>query len=799
MVASLANSYDYRLVALSVIIAITASYAALDLGGRVTASRGAVQLSWLTGGSLAMGMGIWSMHYIGMLAYDLPVTVHYHWPTVLLSLVAAILASAVALFVVSRNTMGPMSTGIGGLLMGSGIASMHYVGMEAMRLQAMCRYTVWIVIVSLVLAIVISLVALWLTFHLRAQTKSMGWRKLASALLMGIAIPVMHYTGMAAVTFTPMNQPVDLSHSVEITSLGIVGIGGVTLMVLVLAILTSFVDRLFSAQSLELRHERDLLRILLDNIPDYIYFKDSSNRFIRINKALASWFGIEGPEAARGRSPADYFDPETAEMLRSDDQKILLSGRPMIAQTLLLPHSGTSRWMAVTKVPVKDGSPYGPLIVGISRDITLWKETMEELERSEASFRLLFSAVPHAVFVCDMETFEILQVNDAATRTYGYTAEEFHAMRLYDIYPASDHTLLKQTLEALDPSNLSRDARNHLTKDGRTLDVEITVHQLEFHERRTMLITVLDVSERKRLELDLRHAQKLEAVGQLAAGIAHEINTPIQYVGDNLRFLSDSFREREAVLVQYERLLAGPLAGEIARGFNDQVKAVQQNADMEYLSREIPRALEQSLDGVERIATIVRAMKSFAHPGSDEKKPADLNQALSEAIIVATNELKYVADVVQDFGELPAVWCNLGDINQVFLNLLVNAAHAIGDVVSKSGSRGEIRVRTRCEGGEVVVSIIDTGCGIPAAVQSRMFEPFFTTKEVGRGTGQGLAIARNIVVERHGGRITFEPNLPRGTTFMVSLPVGGALDASDASTVSGASNDARPRSEMEVL
>ena len=325
LAATLSGYYDYRLVALSVLIAILASYAALDLGGRVTASRGRAQFTWLMGGSFAMGIGIWSMHYIGMLAYSLPLTVQYHWPTVLLSLVAAILASAVALFVVSRNTMGPVSTGIGGVLMGSGIASMHYVGMNAMRLAAMCHYIMWIVALSVVLAIVISLVALWLTFHLRAQRKSMGWRKLATAIVMGAAIPVMHYTGMAAVTFRVTDESVDLSHSVEITSLGIVGIGGVTFMVLFLAILTSFADRRFSAQSLELQRERDLLRILLDNIPDYIYFKDADNKFIRINKALASWFGINDPDIARGRTPADYFDPETAERLRTDDEKILRS------------------------------------------------------------------------------------------------------------------------------------------------------------------------------------------------------------------------------------------------------------------------------------------------------------------------------------------------------------------------------------------------------------------------------------------------------------------------------------------
>src|SRR5580692_3568724 len=175
--AHLVGSYDYRLVALSVTIAMLASYAALDLGGRVTASRGHLRYIWLTGGATAMGTGIWSMHYIGMLAYSLPVTVLYDWPMVLWSLLAAVFASAIALFVVSRNKMGGLFIGTDALLMGIGIAAMHYIGMEAMRLPAMCSYSPGLVFLSALLAIVISLVALWLTFHLRGETRSLGWRK----------------------------------------------------------------------------------------------------------------------------------------------------------------------------------------------------------------------------------------------------------------------------------------------------------------------------------------------------------------------------------------------------------------------------------------------------------------------------------------------------------------------------------------------------------------------------------------------------------------------------------------------
>src|SRR5271168_1109423 len=216
----LAASYDYRLVGLSVLIAILASYAALDLAGRVTAARGRSRFGWLLGGSITMGLGIWGMHYVGMLAVKLPVAVFYDWPTVLVSLLAAMLASCIALFVVSRNTMGPFRMVIGGLLMGFGIAGMHYIGMEAMRLPAMCSYDSGLVVLSVILAVLISLVALWLTFHFRNHSAATDWRRLLSAVVMGAAIPTMHYTGMAAVSFLPMASTGSLAHAVEISSLG---------------------------------------------------------------------------------------------------------------------------------------------------------------------------------------------------------------------------------------------------------------------------------------------------------------------------------------------------------------------------------------------------------------------------------------------------------------------------------------------------------------------------------------------------------------------------------------------------
>jgi PAS domain S-box-containing protein len=367
----LVGIYDYRLVVLSVLISILASYAALDLGGRVTASRGPVRSIWLMGGAAAMGIGIWSMHYIGMLAYSLPVPIFYHWPTVLWSLLAAMLASAVALFVVSRNEMGPLRIAIGGLLMGSGIAAMHYIGMDAMRLPAMCQYSFGLVALSVILAIVISLVALYLTFHLRTEANSLSWQKLASTLLMGAAIPVMHYTGMAAAGFRSTAVPPDLAHSVRISSIGLVGVVGVAFMTLSLAILTSLIDRRFSAQSLELQQSEQRYRQLVDSAKVILWRADLDGAsFSYVNQEAADLLGY--PIQKWMTTPAFWIDH-----LHPDDRQVAESCCRAVAKNQpsgqfehrMIAADGRVVWLR-TSVHLVSGHGEAGELAGVMMDIT---------------------------------------------------------------------------------------------------------------------------------------------------------------------------------------------------------------------------------------------------------------------------------------------------------------------------------------------------------------------------------------------------------------------------------------------
>ena len=281
--------------------------------------------------------------------------------------------------------------------------------------------------------------------------------------------------------------------------------------------------------------------------------------------------------------------------------------------------------------------------------------------------------------------------------------------------------------------------------------------------------------EKQRMEKELARVQRLESIGKLAAGLAHEINTPTQYIGDNTRFLQDAFKDISGLLDAFDRLLQAARNDSDSEDMIKEIEAELRNADMGYLNREIPLAIGQSLEGVDYVANIVDAMKEFSHPANGEKRPIDLNHAILGAMTLCCGEWKHQAELVTNFDtELPLVCCLPTDINRLVVNLVVNAVHAIADAVRDDDERkGTITIRTKYDDPWVEIRVEDNGTGISDKIRSRVFDLFFTTKEVGRGSGQGLAIVHNIVVDKHGGTIDFQTKEGEGTTVIVRLPIDG--------------------------
>src|SRR6266404_4408847 len=376
---NLIGSHDYALVALSVLIAMFASYAALDLAGRVTAAGGWTRAAWLLGGAGAMGTGLWSMHYIGMLAFILPIPVAYHWPPVVLSLIAAIVASVIALYVVSRQKMGTSRALAASLLMGAGIASMHYIGMEAMRLPAICRSNSSLVVLSVVFAVLISFAALWITFHFRGE-KTGSREKLAGAVVMGAAIPVMHYTGMAAASFTPSGMPADLSHAVSVSTLGTAGIAAVTLIVLGLALLTSWVNRRFAAQTLEL--ERKRWRSLTEALPQLVWTAAPDGASDYFSTQWTEYTGV--PEAGLlGWRWMEVLHPDDLENTRQVWADAVAGRRPYDVEYRVRRHDGAYGWFKTRGTPIRDSE--GRIIK--------WFGTCTDITESETRYRNIFQTV----------------------------------------------------------------------------------------------------------------------------------------------------------------------------------------------------------------------------------------------------------------------------------------------------------------------------------------------------------------------------------------------------------------------
>jgi PAS domain S-box-containing protein len=396
--------------------------------------------------------------------------------------------------------------------------------------------------------------------------------------------------------------------------------------------------------------------------------------------------------------------------------------------------------------------------------------SFEQQRRMAADFRAVIERLPLGIVVTRDQRIVFFNLSAATCLRWAdpdsYLGRDFSQC----FPPESRASLIEKQSELLE---LVRFGEVQLaTGDGKGIVAEVQSVGIEFEGTRASLFAIRDVTDVHRMEQDLRQAQRLEAIGRLAAGIAHEINTPIQFIGDNASFLGRAFVDVSAYLSLCEVEIP---AGEARAG----LVARKDELDVVFAQEQAPQAAANIAEGVERVAKIVSAMKAYAHPGDAKKSPADINRALETTVVVATNEWKQVAKVVTQLGEIPPVPCRLGELNQVFLNLLVNASHAIGERVSGE-DKGQITIRTFVENDMVVVAIGDNGTGIPTDVRDRVFDPFFTTKGVGRGTGQGLTLARRVVVDQHGGQLDFATEVGKGTTFFVRLPLRASEDTAAA-------------------
>jgi PAS domain S-box-containing protein len=542
------------------------------------------------------------------------------------------------------------------------------------------------------------------------------------------------------------------------------------------AIRTDITQRKADEEAL-LRKE-SFLRALTDNVNDLIFVLDDELRYSYASSSHHINLGYE-PKELLGSDPLPMLHPEDQETFKRAVAELVHDGTPRTVTVRTRHKNGGWRHMeshySLLRNP--DGDVEGVLVVARPIDDRILAE--QKLQAAYSETELFFQSIPSILIGLDGEA-KITRWNQTASRNLGVSTQSAVGRAIYDcgiqwVHPDIQGEVARwlQTEDSLRCDNLS------FLRDSKPRFLGLNVRRLPAPPgtaKAAFIITGADITERKALEDQLRQAQKLEAIGQLSAGVAHEINTHTQFVSDNVRFLKDAWGDLANLICFSKELRSAAGQGPVGKQLLDKFDELSKKADVDYLLKEIPSAIDQSQEGLQRVANIVKAIKEFSHPGSSEKKGIDLNKAIETTITVARNEWKYVADLEARLDpDLSQVPCLSSELNQVVLNLIVNAAHAIAERLGEnSGQKGKISVTTRRNPPWAEIDIQDSGQGIPPEIRSRIFEPFFTTKDVGKGTGQGLALAHSVVVGLHKGQIWFDSELGVGTTFHLRIPLEAA-------------------------
>jgi PAS domain S-box-containing protein len=550
-----------------------------------------------------------------------------------------------------------------------------------------------------------------------------------------------------------------------------------------------------------------ILSTLINTIPNPAYYQNAQGVFVDCNAAFAETILGAARENIVGRSvhdPSDIIPQALTDICSQHDQQLINTPGLQKYETPVKCADGVKRDFLISRSTYIDHSGMVAGIVSVMLDLTdknraekllqdrtaeLLKST-EELNRqikkrkkakktvkeAHREIEHLISSLPTILIGLTREN-EIIHWNAVAEKVLGACASDVMGLTLdrcgieWDWDKISDG-ISKSLAEG---RTLRVDNIHYRKADGEERYLGLTINPFNGEDNSILGLTMIgaDITDRIKFEAQLHQSQKMEAIGQLAAGIAHEINTPTQFVGDNTRFLQDAFNDLIEACNLYKESIKAAKSGTLNEKRIRDVENRFEELDVDYLEEEVPLAIRQTLKGVDRITHIVQAMKIFAHPGGIEKEPIDINKEIEKTITITRNEWKYVAELITDFDTtLPTVPCHRAEFNQVILNLIVNAAHAISDANGENSTeKGIIRISSHHDGNWAEIRIGDTGTGIPKEIEHRIFDLFFTTKEPGRGTGQGLAIAHSVIAEKHNGTINLETEKGNGATFIIRLPI----------------------------
>ena len=526
-----------------------------------------------------------------------------------------------------------------------------------------------------------------------------------------------------------------------------------------------------------------LLSRAIEQVPTSIIITDAAGCIKYVNPRFSRITGYSATEVI-GLNPRILKSGNTPPEVYTALWKAITHGREWRGTLQNRRKNGELFWEQATISSVIDEHGRTSHYISFKEDITDQHTAEESLRKEQQLVQILMSTIPSRIYFKDLKS-RFIRVNEAHAKHFGQASPD-------DLVGKTDFDFFTQ-----EHAQAAYEDEQRIIQTGTPIlnlveketwpdrpPTWVATTKMPLRDEHGTIVGTFglstDITEQKRneeqraaLELQLHQAQKLESIGRLAAGIAHEINTPTQYVSDNIHFIRKALGDLEHVLAAYTGLVQwiraqGPIATDLAA-----LLAPAEKVRLDYLRREIPVAISDAEEGLTRVTKIVRAMKNFSHPGQDTFTPVDLNQAIESTLTVSRNEWKYVAELVTDFDpQLPLIPCLPGEFNQVILNIVVNAAHAIADVVGfNTGKKGTISVSTRLDGNWVEIRIRDTGTGIPLHAQPHVFEQFYTTKQIGKGTGQGLALARAVIVDQHAGTLTFETQPAAGTTFIIRLPL----------------------------